>query len=783
MRTPFTGMSALLYFPFAAVVLLTVRRMAGVSRSTLAILALLPLLLAGRAMFTGGTYGPIDLAYTTEPLSSVASRADSGAVSNPAVSDQYTQFYPWNEAVRASLRAGQWPLWNRFELSGNPLAGAAQAAPYHPVNALQWLLPIGDGITLIAAAMFLLAAVSAFALAFSITRFEHAALVAAAIWMLSTHLISFAGTALGMSVAIMPLVLAAGRRVVRAPGLRSAFLLCASLTLLLLAGHPESTLHVLTLAVAYVGFELLTLRPARWKSVLATGIGGGIAALFVCAIYLLPIFDSITQTEEYVYRSIGYSQQPKSATVPQMLHRLRANVLPFLEGAPGVEREAHPPLLEHGWIPTLYAGSLAFAAALAGLFGSRRPERFFFFGVTVWAFALAVSLPGLTEGLASLPLFSIAVNDRMVAHGALALALLAALGVEGISARGGGRIFGGALIVLGAILLFTFTSNTNLAPDYVVTGLLRAVIPLLLLSAAALALRREQIGWALLVLVLVQRLSEASWMQPTIPGPAFYPPFAGVEVMRSESPFRIVGIGPTLTPNLATHYGLEDVRGFEAMTLARYVDLYPLWCLKQPVWSNRADDLDAPMLDMMNTRFAVVPAGVPMAKGWSERYRGEAYTIAENADALPRAWMPRQIHFAKKEQTLTEMRYARDFAEEGWIERQRSSSHTNGRGTIAVRNDGSHLRIHASIASPGWVFVSNSAWRGWIAESAGRDLPLSIANHAFLAFTLPAGEHDVTLRFRPKSFVIGSIVSGLTLLVLCGWMLAMVVGARRRSRR
>jgi hypothetical protein len=764
-------MSALLYFPFAALVLLAVRRMAGVSSASLAILALLPLLLTGRAMFSGGVYGPIDLAYTAEPLSSQAAAGSVGAVSNPAVSDQYSQFYPWNAAVRDSLRAGQWPLWNRFELCGNPLAGAAQAAPYHPVTIAQWLLPLGDGVTFIASAMFLLAAISAFAFAFAFVRFEHAALVAAAIWMFSTHLVSFSGTALGMSVAILPLVMLAGRRVVHRPGLRSAILLAGSLSLLLLAGHPESTLHVLTLALPFVAFELLAERPSHWKQSILTGVCGGVAALLVCAIYLLPVFDSITQTEEYVYRSLGYAQRVHSSTTPQMVHRLRANVLPWLEGAPGVERETHPRALEHGWIPTLYSGSLAFAAALAGLFASRRRERWFFLGVLIWALALALEMPGLTEGLASLPMYSIAVNDRMVVHGVLALAMLAALGIEAVSARGAGRFVIASLCLVTILAVITVTAPTALAADFVATGAVRALAPLLLLAAAALALRREHVGYALLVFVLIQRVSEVSWMQPTLSKSAFYPPFAGLEVMRSEEPFRIVGIGPMLTPNLATQFGLEDVRGFEAMTLARLVDTYPLWSVKQPVWSNRVDHLDAPMLDAMNVRFAIVPGGVPLPSHWEPRYRGLTYTIAENRHVMSRAWLPRTLHFAPRDVTLRDMGLTRDLSANGWIERATPGTESNGYGTITSKTDGAQLKIHASMATPGWVFVSNAAWRGWIAKSNGKRLPMAIANHAFLAIQVPAGERDITLKFRPQSFVIGAWVSLLAVIGMAaaGW--------------
>ena len=51
-----------------------------------------------------------------------------------------------------------------------------------------------------------------------------------------------------------------------------------------------------------------------------------------------------------------------------------------------------------------------------------------------------------------------------------------------------------------------------------------------------------------------------------------------------------------LPPNIAAHYGFEDVRGYEAMTHERAGGTLPFWSTSQPVWSNRVDGLGAPML-------------------------------------------------------------------------------------------------------------------------------------------------------------------------------------------
>ena len=61
------------------------------------------------------------------------------------------------------------------------------------------------------------------------------------------------------------------------------------------------------------------------------------------------------------------------------------------------------------------------------------------------------------------------------------------------------------------------------------------------------------------------------------------------------------------------------------------------WSVPQPVWSNRVDDLTAPMLSAMNVRYAIVRASLTLPQSWTVRYRDAAYAIAENRRALPRA--------------------------------------------------------------------------------------------------------------------------------------------------
>jgi len=761
-------MSAIVYLVCAAATLLVAQRITRFSRAAAIVMLLLPLLFTGRALFTAGVFGPVDLAYTSEPLASMALRAGVGAVRNPSISDVYAQFMPWNDALRRSIARREWPLWNPYELSGTPLAGAAQSSPYHPITLAGFFVPLPQFFGFAAAMMMLGAVASAFLLFREFTESEIAALFGAAAWMCSTHLIFFCGTALALAVSIIPLVLLGARRIVFEPGLRSTAILAGALLLVVLAGHPESALHIVVFGVAYFVFVLAAEGDgAPLKTVLISGLAAGVSALLLAAVFLLPMFEVLPQTEEYVYRALGYRQV--SSTPAHMAHRLAANFVPFVEGAPGVEEPYHGVTVRHGWLATAYAGSMVFAPALFVLFHSRSRERWFFFGATVFGLGAGIGAPGITHVLSHLPGFDIAVNDRMIAFATLGLCALAAVGIDRGEARLA-RVFAVFAVIITVIAL---TTPADVSPAYLRAGATRAILPLVLAACAFWILPKDRAVLVALTLLLLQRGGEAWGLQPTLRARAFYPPFDGLPVMRANEPFRIAGVDTMLPPEISTHYGLEDVRGFQATTFARLHETFPLWSVVQPVWSNRVDRLDSPMLSLMNTRFALVPPSLPFPWWWKIRATFPTYAIVENTRALPRAFVPVHVSIVETPQeSLTSLKSIEDFGADGVVEDKPARGlHPNGPGGVEIEGVGSHLRLRARMSAPGWVIVSNANWKGWNASERGRPLPVRFGDHAFMAIHLSEGEHDVKLTYRPRSFVIGAWISGLTALLLLAYAL------------
>ncbi|HXH41960.1 MAG TPA: hypothetical protein VNN08_25270 [Thermoanaerobaculia bacterium] len=767
-------MGALLYLLSATGTLVLVRRFVALAHPASAALILLPLCLTGRALVTGKVYAPIDVAYHFDPLASMATRAGIHQIANPLPSDVAVQFLPWNAALRWSVAHRQWPLWNPFELAGNVLAAAAQSAPFHPVTLLGLLLPAPDAPGFMAAMTYFLAALGMFLFLRDLELHSLPSLFGAAGWALSTYVVAFTGTAHGNAIALLPLVMLGARRVALRPGSGAVALLAAALVLVTLCGHPETTLHIVALASVYV---IVTARE-KIVRVVASGLAAGVLALLLTAFFLAPMIDAIPQTREYLHRR---SASQTSATWSVVVHVIRNNFVPFAEGAPGEEEPQHEDELQHRAMGTAYAGAMLLAPALLAMLRARRRQKWFFAGAVVFGLLAGAEAPVVSDVLARIPIFSLAINARMISFAVFGLCALAAIGLEtAISDRA--RLswaFAGVASAL-TVLIAVITAGSTLTADFVRANAIREIVPLLLAFALLHALPMQRVAMAgLLGLLLFQRVGEIGWFIPAVDRRAFFPPIAGFEHLpRDGPPYRIVAQGPLFAPNIGALYGLEDVRGYQAMTFARLAETFPLWSIPQPVWSNRVDDLSAPMLSLLNVRFALALPDSAVPPAWRLIGRYPGYQLLENEGVLPRAFVPGLVHFGTGD-VMRGMRGCRDFGAEAWIETDGPAANVaNGGGNVTVRADGLRLLLHASMRTAGWIVVSETAWKGWRAAMGREPIKLHFADRAFLGMYVPAGEHDIEVFYRPRAVTTGAIVS-----IATAAMLAIAILWTRRSRR
>ena len=95
------------------------------------------------------------------------------------------------------------------------------------------------------------------------------------------------------------------------------------------------------------------------------------------------------------------------------------------------------------------------------------------------------------------------------------------------------------------------------------------------------------------------------------------------------------------------------------------------------------------------------------------------------------------------------------------------------------------LRYHYSASTARTAIFSEIYYPdGWTATVDGAPLDLFRADWIFRAANLPAGEHDIVMRFEPKAYSIGakaSRASSMTLFILLVLSIAGLIFSRRNN--
>jgi membrane protein YfhO len=752
LRAPISALTvlALLYFATAAAVLLLANRyVTPLSRGAALALLLLPLIFTGRAVLTNRVYAPIDFAYLTQPLKDHAGEMKIGEPRNPLLSDIALQMIPWREAVRRSAANGEWPLLNRFELCGDPLAASMQPAVWNPFTWIALLLPAPLSFGFTASIAFLLAALGAFLFARELRCSELASIAAAVIWMFSAANALQILWPLGFAWALLPLVLTATHRTIA--DARAWMFLAIVLAIEIFAGHPETLLHVVFVASLYGAFELIARRNARPLLPLAAA---GMLATLIGAIALLPFLDVERQSVEHQVRQT-HAAQPFHTPAEEVRAALIGDAFPFLRDPRSLFQRAE-------------AGSIALALTIFAMVMVRSRTVWFFAALLLFALLAGANAWPVAQLLHRLPLFDVAFNDRLAAVVPLCLAVLAALALGSRWPVAGGRNGGdssghwqpatGHLIIMVALTIIIAIAGRD-APDRV-----RFAAELAPLALAAVAAYFD-LRIALLALILIQRTMSDGALVPVFDQRAAYPPLKLLAGLPNE-PFRITGRGATMLPNTFTMYGLEEVRGSAAMTFAPLADTFPIWATHKSGQFDEVRDLASPFVAMMNVRYALLDVSDPIPAGWRD-VTYDIYTrLIENGRALPRAFVPHRVRLGIANE-VEEMARESDFAERAWIDAGRQpEEQINGTGTVVAMRAKNGLTLDAKMDNDAFVVISQTAWNGWRAYVDGRRVALRRANHAFLAVWVPAGGHRVRLVYLPRAFVIGRDITFAALIFL-----------------
>ncbi|MDP6416046.1 MAG: YfhO family protein [Gammaproteobacteria bacterium] len=153
---------------------------------------------------------------------------------------------------------------------------------------------------------------------------------------------------------------------------------------------------------------------------------------------------------------------------------------------------------------------------------------------------------------------------------------------------------------------------------------------------------------------------------------------------------------------------------------------------------------------------------------------GQRAALVHNADALPRAFVVRNFVVAEDMDTVTRVLSDSLFNYRTTVTLDQTPSITIPADSVADTErpvityyDPNRMEIDVTLTGPGLLIVGEAYYPAWRAYVDGREQPVYRADGTLRAIPLTEGSHSVVLQYQSTTFLIGSIISSLALLVVC----------------
>ncbi len=713
-------------------------------------------------------------------------------------------FYPLRRFAAEELRAGRLAFWNPYVYEGSFLLPVL-----YPLDLLQAFFPGPAAASWLLTLHLPLAALAAYALARELGAAPPGSFAAGVVYALGGLALSSLNLYVFLqALALAPLVALLLRRASMRGG-RS--MVAAAIVLALVAT---------TLAMEFVGQAALLGAALGLAAAprLTTFVRLGVALTLGLGLAGIPVAVTAGLLQDSV-RGAGFAGEVALANSVHPVTLLQA-ILPHLFGS-----LSHP--VEAWWggrffskgfpyFLSLYVGALALALAWVGWCALERRVGWVLgglAGLALW-FALG-SFSGLAPLVASLPLFGVVrfpSKALLLPH--LALAVLAGVGFDRLSRGGSWGRFGAGLATLGAgVVAFAICSAAGGARLSAWAGIPAERLP------AITRVWLGDCGWAIGMVLVGLLLAWGAWRGALPPSraavllgvllvldlvragrgmnpqtvPSFFAPLPemaalGLDDLGGGRVFSYgVDASPAFRGLLASggpHLALasffvnrqmlgpytnviDRVEAPEATELTAFVprprelgtaDYEPGAVGSLLPWMRNAAVSRVLSLDPLEQVDLELLARVPAGAGATIH----AYSLR---NPWPRAFVACRALVVDRDQAYR-MPYTSGFdpAHDVALEAPAPASCTRGEAARQVLSPVTE-RYDVETDGPGVLVMRDSFARGWTATVAGRVVPVLRASGKHRAVAVPAGRHEVRLRYEPPGLQVGVWLTVLSLVL------------------
>ena len=748
------------------------------------------------------------------------------------VRDVSTFHYPLKKLVTEAYARGEWPLWNPYIQMGQPLLANPNCMAVYPGQLLFQFLPFETAFELHFVVHCMLAGMGAFCLARILGLSLQAALLSAVIYNFSGLTLSAVNLFNILPVvAFLPWLTTALLWLVSRPsvarGCFTALLLGSFLLLLEPLSTLATALFVFVLGGAFVRQSGKV--SSSWFRLLVMAVMILVAAVSIAAIQIVPTLELVQLSGRQ--GGLGFSEatfwslhpvQLVQAVCPRIFGEYFRIEAPVPWAARFFDRR-EPYLL------SCYVGGMTLFLAAWGAWRSRCHWR-----TRSLVAAMAISIL-LALGLHT-PFYSMVFEwipilrygrfpVKFLFAANLCLALLAGTGWASLQSsentshsRRAQRRVTTLLLALSAVLAMLYgdlawkllgaartaggafewsgaTEQVRVGVDLIFAGLRQVHLHLglslaLLLLRGWSAVRRNVLGVALLLVVLLDLWSGNLWINPSGDSRLYETaPIARYlqERERSDGPFRIYRFEPSrLSEHPPIRYETDSVIW---ISLYRKLTLFPFLAAKDHIAYSlfpSVDRLETPIVQQLNRELAKpLSERLVLLSGLNVRYIVSPVELANaklslealfqvNSDQPVRLYAlqgfaPRALVVSTPQGLTDGSSYSgARFSKGGGESRLRlqvGEPLTKASAKVSWYS-GSNVDIEVENSQEGLLVLMDNNYPGWVARVDAETRPIQEIYPASRAVAVPAGKHRVDFRYEPPAFRRGLQISTAALFLV-----------------
>ena len=729
--------------------------------------------------------------------------------------DSIRQIYVWKEFALNQIKKGEFPLWNPYTFSGQPLAANFQSSVYYPFNFFYYLTDPRNAWILLIVVQPLLGGIFMYMLIKSFRISSLGSVFGATAFMFSSYMITWMENGnISHSYIWLPFSFWAINNFFEKFKIRYLLLLSISLTLSILAGHPQTAIYIYIATSIFYICKLYKQKASL--RIFVYFIFTVASSLALSAIQLIPTY-------------LFYRDSPIFLPFAQKEIFLRS-IIPFKNLITIFVSDFYGhPANNNFWSQnygdfTPYFGVIPLIFTLWAVVHLWKRNLVKFLMIFLAIFILAATKGPLTFLIATLnpPLLDATTPSRFISVSIFLAIILAAIGfdnfIKNFQSKKYLRIFLKFLMPLAGIyaMLWLFaifgkfvlhpqeTWLINLAVtrrNLILPTLMFLSIPVgtLIVITIREKMKMKELSAKIFlvvgffIVVLIGGVYYTNKFLPVSPKKFIFPDHPLFYWLKNNAGIdRFYGGGTAhIDFNFPTHYKVYGIEGYDTLRYGRYAELMAssfngkvpeTYLRSDGVVPNEENGYRKRLFELLGVKYLLDKEDNPKTGAdWHyERFPNDKiegfwqydkFQVYKRKPTLPRVFMTTTYYVAQNDQEIIQKIYDSSFPLERVILEKNPplTISENQKGPVIpklIKYEPNEIVVSSNLDYNALLFISDAYDRDWKAYIDGNESEVLRASYALRSIAVEKGDHQISFKYQPKSFTYGLMISILSIIGL-----------------